>query len=212
MIVNVWIVLRDDAQDAIDERLSWNEETQGPYTGPVSNRTAALFTRMFDRGVVQNIFRVATINARQYTLWNLYFTERGNILQLIQDELDQLSLDYPNQFIIGGAWIWDKDKTLACRQVGTQLVVETQTVQRQVREDNPDFQPMEDLPNYDPEPYIFVTRDVEIEVVTGHTGTPTYPIHPQLIELMPDVDDVGTRPTQLTDVNLIAGQPPREFS
>ena len=49
------------------------------------------------------------------------------------------------------------------------------------------------------------------------TGTPTYPIHPKLIDFMPDVwngDDPATysTATQLADVNLLAGQKPREFT
>jgi hypothetical protein len=210
MRVNVWVALRDDAQAAIRERLTWDEESQGPYTGPVSNRTAILFTRMRDIANVQRLFRVATINARQWTLWNLYFTERGNILQIIQDELDQLAIDYPNQFIIAGAWIWDNP--LACRQVGTQLDIQTRTVQGTKPEPNPNYQPDPEAPNYDPNEWITVSVDVIQAYVAGHTGTPTYPLHPQLLELMPDVDDIGTRPTELSDVCLMAGQPPREFS
>ena len=53
-------------------------------------------------------------------------------------------------------------------------------------------------------------------VITGITGTPTYPAHPKLIDFMPDVwngDDPATysTATQLTDVNLLAGQTPRRF-
>ena len=210
MRVNVWVALRDDAQAALVERFTWDVDTQGPYTGPVSDETALLFSRMRGGAVVQRLFRVATINARQWTLWNLYYNNRADVLQRVQDELDQLALDYPNQFIIAGAWIWDNQ--LAARQVGTQLNVQTRTVQRQVRERNPNWQPDESLPDYDPNLYVFVTRDVEEVFVDGHTGTPTYPIHPQLLELMPDVDDIGTRPTDLSDVNLLAGMPSREFS
>jgi hypothetical protein len=210
MRVNVWVALRDDAQSAIVTRLTWDESTQGEYTGPVSDETALLFTRILGGAEVQRLFRVATLNSRQWTLWNLYYSNRKEVLQKVQDELDQLAIDYPNQFIIAGAWAWDS--RLACRQLGTQLVTETQTVQRTVGEPNPDYQPNENLPDYDPAEYIQVVRDVDVEVVTGHTGTPTYPLHPQLIELMPDLDDVGTRPTELSDVNLLGDQPPREFS
>jgi len=210
MRVNVWIALRDDAQAAVKERLQWDEAVDGPYTGPVSDATALLFSRILGGAEVQRLFRVATINARQWTLWNLYYSNKKEVLLRVQEELDQLALDYPNQFIIAGAWAWDSQ--LACRQLGTQLVVETQTVQRTVGEPNPNYQPDEGLPDYDPELYVQVVRDVDVQVVTGHTGAPTYPLHPQLIELMPDVDDIGTRPTELSDVNLLSGQPPREFS
>ncbi len=40
--------------------------------------------------------------------------------------------------------------------------------------------------------------------VTGISGTPIYPLHPKLIEFMPD----GV----LADVNLSAGQTPRQFT
>ena len=211
MRVNVWVALRDDAQAAIVERLQWDEASQGPYTGPVSDETALLFSRIRGGAQVQRLFRVATINARQWTLWNLFYDGPTNILQRVQDELDQLAIDYPNQFIIAGAWIWD-DGALGCRQIGTQLDIQTRTVSIDVRTRNPDYQPNPDLPNHDPEKYIVTTENRDEQYVAGHTGTPTYPLHPQLIELMPDVDDVGTRPTELSDVCLMAGQPPREFS
>ena len=56
---------------------------------------------------------------------------------------------------------------------------------------------------------------------TGNTtGTPLYPIHPRLIDFMPDdpvYDGNGDltgyqAATQLTDVNLIQGQAPRRFT
>jgi hypothetical protein len=200
MRVNVWVALRDDAQSAIVTRLRWDESTQGPYTGPVSDETALLFSRIKGGATVQRLFRVATLNSRQWTLWNLFYSGGANVLQWVQDELDQLAIDYPNQFIICGAWILDHP--LACRQVGTQLDIQTQTVQRQVRTKNPDYQPAPSEPNYDPERWIYTTEDVDEQVVVGHTGTPTYPLHPQLIELMPDLIDIdgnpAGRPTEST--------------
>lgn len=55
--------------------------------------------------------------------------------------------------------------------------------------------------------------------ITGVTGASTYLIHSRTIEFMPDVvirDDEGneisrTRPTELTDVNLLQGQKERRF-
>ncbi len=50
-------------------------------------------------------------------------------------------------------------------------------------------------------------------------GVPIYPLHPRLIEFMPDVVEAvdrvetsRTRPTVLSDVILVAGQAPRDFS
>ena len=211
MKVNVWVALRDDAQAAIATRLRWDETVDGPYNGPVSDETALLFSRIKGGAQVQRLFRVATINARQWTLWNLFYDGLTNILQRVQDELDQLAIDYPNQFIIAGAWIWDQN-AIGCRQVGTQLDIQTRTVSVDARYPNPNYQPNDQEPNYDPDRWIIVTENRDEQYVAGHTGTPTYPLHPQLIELMPDVDDIGTRPTELSDVCLLAGQPPREFS
>lgn len=53
----------------------------------------------------------------------------------------------------------------------------------------------------------------------GVTGTPTYPLHPRLIDFMPDVWDY-TDPenpalvpaTDLADVRLVQGQAPRRFT
>jgi len=55
--------------------------------------------------------------------------------------------------------------------------------------------------------------------ITGTTGTPLYPIHPRLIDFMPDEevrDGNGDllftqRPTQLSQVHLRQGQAPRRF-
>lgn len=106
MFVNVWIALRDDAQAAIKERL--NADDSGTlYSGPVDDRTAKLFHRMVDRNNVQRLFNIATAGGRQYTLWSITFDEPGNVLQKIKDEIDRLATEYPNRFIVAGAWNWD---------------------------------------------------------------------------------------------------------
>lgn len=176
MNINVFLALRSDAQQSVVTRLTWNEEVQGEYTGPVTDRQAKLFRYMADRETTQALFRNATIGAFKWTLWSVYFplSLGSNVLQIIQDELDNLAVTYPTQFIIVGAWRWDG------RQVGTRW--------------NSDR--------------------------TDVTGTPTYPIHPRLIDLMPDevtYDAEGNevsrvRPTGLSDVNLLLGQSPRRFT
>ena len=171
MIVNVWLAVRDDAQALIVTRLRWDESVDGAYSGPVTDRQAKLFGLMADRATVHRLrlFRVDT-DTKDWTLWNLYFNESANILQKIQDELDQLAIDYPNHLRIVGAWHNDG------RQVGTQF-----------------------------------NRDADGNI-TGVTGTPTYPLHARILELMPDVDDIGTRPTVPSDVNLLMGQTERRFA
>ena len=171
MIINVWLALRDDAQALIKTRLAWDEETQGVYTGPVTNRQHKLFALMADQDNVQKMFRIDTDGGRDWTLWSISFSEPRNILIKVKDELDQLIVDFPNHIKIIGAWYWDG------REVGTSF------------EAAPD--------PFDPPVLI---------------GTPTYPIHARILELMPDVDDVGTRPTVPSDVNLTMGQSPRTFS
>lgn len=178
MIVNVWIVLRDDAQPLIVTRLNWDESTQGPYSGPVPDRAFRLFRLMADWKVVQDIFRIDTDGANDWHLWNVYFDKPKDILLKIRDEIDWLLANFPNQTRVGGAWHFDS------RQVGTQF-----------------------------------TRDADGNI-TGVTGTPTYPIHARILELMPDIvthDENGVetsrvRPTVPSDINLLMGQKERRFA
>ena len=47
------------------------------------------------------------------------------------------------------------------------------------------------------------------ETQTATTGTPVYPMHPQILKFMPDVD--GLPATVVTDVNVGFGQSLRRF-
>lgn len=204
------LALRDDAQDLIVERLRWDEETQGPYTGPVSDDTYRLFSYMNDFTQRQKLFKTITAGGRVYTAWSFMFSGDSTVLQKVKDELDALTAAYPNHIVILGAYRFEPGDIM-CRQVGTELIIDTRTVTKTWSVLNPDYQPDDQEPNYDPRFVLRVTGDVEEEYVSGYTGTPTYPLHARLIDFMPDVDDVGTRPTELSDVNLLAGQPPRYF-
>lgn len=178
MIVNPWLALRNDAQALMKTRLDWDEEIQGPYVGPVTDRQRKVFAAMVDRATVQRLFRIDNDGGRDWTLWNVYFNEAKDVLLKIQAELDQLAIDFSVQFRIGGAWHFDG------RQVGTQF-----------------------------------TFDVDGNI-TGVTGTPIYPFHSRLLELMPDIvtHDIDgneisrVRPTDLSDVNRLQGQTVRNFS
>lgn len=210
-IVNVWVALRDDAQQAIITRLQCDRDEACIYSGPVTNRQARVFEKMSDRASVQRLFRVDTDAGRDWTVWSLYFDEPVNVLLLVQAELDNLATSYPTQFRIAGAWRWQPGD-IASRQVGTQLVIDTRTVTKTWSILNPDYQPDPGEPDHDPRFVIRVTGDVDEDYVSGITGTPTYPVPARLIEAMPDIDDVGTRPTVLSDVNLLMGQPTRWFN
>ena len=107
MIINVWLTLRDDAQNLIKIRLNWDEETKGEYVGPVSDRQFKLFRLMHDRAIVQRLFRVDKRLIRDWTLWSLYFDLPTAVLQKVKDELDALTLAFPNRVKIIGAWNWD---------------------------------------------------------------------------------------------------------
>ena len=152
--INIWLVLRADTNALITERLDWNEETQGGYTGPVSERFADLFSLMSDRAGVQNLFNIFKKGNKDYIAWSLY---TDKTLMFIQGEIDALNSEYQNHAIVAGAWYWNGSQVSA------------------------------------------------------------YPPHSQIIKLMPDVWNGDEPPTYspatvVTDVNLLLGQSPRDFS
>ena len=208
--VELMLALRDDAQALIIERLKWNEEEDGEYTGPVSNRTYRLFGYMQNFTQRQKLFKTVTAGGRVYTAWSFMFTGDSTILQKVKDELDALVAAYPNHVFVLGAFIFVPGDIM-CRQVGTQLVIDTRIVEKTWSVLNPDYQPDPAEPNFDDRYVIQVTGDVGEEYVSGHTGTPTYPLHPRLIDFMPDVGEPPVPATALADVNLLMGQPPRNY-
>ena len=107
MTVNVWLALRDDAQALIKTRLEWDEEKDGEYSGPVTDRQVKLFRLMHDLENTQRLFRVDNDGTNDWTLWNIYFDFPKDVLLKVKDELDQLIIDYPNHIKIIGAWRWD---------------------------------------------------------------------------------------------------------
>jgi hypothetical protein len=219
MIVNLFLALRDDAQDLIVERLNWDNST--PYTGPVPDRIAKLFHYMQNRGQVQGQYKTYVAGARSYKNWSI--TLEGS--QKLKDEVDFAIATYPAHIIIIGAWHWDG------RMIGTQFVYDDVTRDVEVQDPdapqipNPDYQPDPELPDYDPIEMIDdVTQTIIIQVtsneIVGTSGTPTYPIHAQILKIMPDVvtyDVNGNEisrvdATEPTDVNLLMGQAPRRFT
>ena len=104
--INIWLAVRDDAQAIISTRLNWDEEVQGTYSGPVTDRQAKLFGYMHDRENTQRLFRVDS-DTRDWTIWNVYFDFPKDVLLKVKAELDQLMIDYPNHIKIVGAWKWD---------------------------------------------------------------------------------------------------------
>ena len=207
--VSIWLGLKTTAQNAISTRLTWDEESQGPYTGPISDEDARVFRYMSDRVVKQGLFKTATFSGGNWKLWSLDFDEN---LPKIKTELERLMAENPTQMRIVGAWWWEDGA-----QVGTENVYATRIVTKTWSIVNPDYQPDPELPLFDDRQRLSVTGDVEEEYVTGHTGTPAYPIPAaQALKFMPDVwngDDPATysAATELADVNLGMGQSPRTF-
>jgi len=204
------MALRDDAQALIVERLKWDEETDGEYTGPVDDRTNRLFSYMQDYTQRQKLFKVVTAGGNDYIAWSFMFTGDSNLFSKVVEELDYVTTEYPNHIFVLGAYVF-KPGDIMCRQAGTQLVVSTRIVEKTWSVLNPDYQPDPEEPDFDDRYVLRVTGDVEEEYVSGYTGTPTYPLHPRLIDFMPDVGEPPVPATELADVNLLQGQPPRYF-
>ena len=47
MIINIWLGISAAAQDLVIEALRWDEESQGSYTGPITNRQRKLFEYIY---------------------------------------------------------------------------------------------------------------------------------------------------------------------
>ncbi len=226
MFANVWMGVREEAHNAIVTRLRWDEESQGQYSGPVTDREYRVFRYMVDQANVERLFKKSRIVGKNWSLWNLIFTKK---LQQVKIELDQLLADRPNHITIGGAWQWDG------RQFGTEFVygdvtrqindpVFNQTmVPNPAYDPDPDTAPEEPLEILDPDwvaPDPWPQIDVTISEIVGTSGTPIYPIPVNaLLKFMPDIityDADGNElsrvaATVLTDVNLLQGQQERRF-
>ena len=103
-MINAWLALREDAHALVRTAVRWDEETQGSYTGPLTPRQRKVFGAIHDLDNTQKLFRVDRIGARNWIVWTVYFDTN---LAVVKTELDQLALDYPNRFVIVGAWRWD---------------------------------------------------------------------------------------------------------
>lgn len=104
MYINVWIAVSTAAKDAIVESLRWDEEAQGSYTGPLRNRSRRLFEYMQDETSRRKLFATPTLQGTVYHLFSVDFVDDGETLRLVQDEIDYLVSQYPNQIAVLGAW------------------------------------------------------------------------------------------------------------
>lgn len=66
MLANVWMGVRVEAHDEIVTRLRWDEESQGEYSGPVTNREHKVFRYMGDQANVQRLFKKSLIGGKEW--------------------------------------------------------------------------------------------------------------------------------------------------
>jgi len=210
MLINIWLVLEDQAQDIVIESLRWDEETQGEYTGPLRPRSRRLFEYMQDDAARRRLFKPWTNAQGTFHLWSITFDDRKAVLQEIRDEILYLIDQYPDRIQIVGAWKGD-GAMVGCQLVLTE-VPNPDYVGEPFEIPNPDYQPDPELPDYDPRETIRNPAWVpETIIERSQTGTPTFPIPTWLWRFMPDSAG-ATSNADLTDVNVLYGQSPRVFS
>ena len=196
MIVNLWMGFDDRAQSSAKEPDEFGQFSDA-YNSLGDKITPSLFKTDDPPG------------PRTYELWSLYYeAEDDNAVLQIRNDLNAV---YPGQLrTVASFWYAEGN------QVGTENVYETHIEEQTWNELNPDYQPDPELPDFDDRYVISVTGDVEVTTVTGHTGNPIFPATVDPLDYMPDVWNGDEPPTyspatDITDVNLGAGQAPRNF-
>ena len=81
---NIWLATSQNVVDIARESLSWDEETQGPYTGPLRNRSRRLFEYMQDARNREALFNKPTLGGTVYRLWSLDFDDNTATLLLVE--------------------------------------------------------------------------------------------------------------------------------
>lgn len=191
MILNLWM--------AFDDRAQSTAKTPDEF-GQFSDA----FGQLGDPTVLTLYREDDAPGPRTYELWNMYY-EAADDDAAVQIRNDLLAV-YPGQLRTVGGWWYEEGN-----MVGTENIYDTRIVEKTWSVLNPDYQPDPLEPNFDDRYVLRITGDVEETFVSGHTGIPEFPLHTRILEFIPDVDDLGTRPTVVTDVNLGMGQTLRNF-
>lgn len=213
--VNIWLGVSTDLQAIARESLTWDESTQGDYTGPLRNRSRRLFEYMQDVESRQRIFDTPTLGGRDYKLWSLDFEDDTSVLLLVEEEINHLATQYPNEIAILGAWKAD-GAMIGCTLVETE-VPNPEYTGEPYEIPNPDYDPNYELsegvenPDYDPRETIRNPAYVpEFLTERSQTGTPRVALAPQTWRFQESLG--ATSNADLVDGNLLLGQSPRIFS
>lgn len=198
MIANAWVEIRNT--------FAWPADDPADDT-ELQAKNRETLAKCGDIEVIPNIFKTRQQGPRTWQLYSLLYDDIAEERDL-ERALELFRSENPGDTSVMGAW-WVTSE-IACKQVGTELVIDTRIVTKTWSVLNPDYQPDPELPDYDPRYVIQVTGDVEEEYVSGITGVPLYPIPGGLGSYMPDED--GAPNTTIRDVNLYAGQKQRDFT
>lgn len=206
MLAQVWVSLRDTFDFPPEQ-----DENGLPADTELQAKNRETLSRATDIDVVPNLFKKEMQGPRSYTVYIL--TYEYDLIREVEQAVERLSSENPGEVKVLGGWNVDDGS-----MIGTENVYSTRIVTKTWSILNPDYDPNEFLedgvtpnPDFDDRYVLRITGDVEEEYVSGYTGVPLYPLYGQLLRYMPDVGDPPVAATELTDVNLLAGQAKRYF-
>lgn len=194
MNVTAWVEIRDD--------FTWPAPDPADDT-ELQAKNRATLALCGDIEVIPFVFKARTDATRTWRVYSLLYTDIVDD-QDIEQKLELFKSENPGTTRVVGAW-YD-----AGNMVQTTLVVTEEPNPDYVGEPymipNPDYQPDDQLPDYDPRTEIRNPAWVpETITVRSQTGTPLYPTPGYILEYMPDVD--GVPATELVDAHRYLGQP-----
>ena len=187
MFVTAWVEIRDD----FDFERPDNVET---------------LAKCGDIDVIPTVFKARSQANRAWRVYSLqyeYPDDVGNLDQAIEQDLERFKSENPGQTDVLGAWYE------AGNMVGTTLVVEEVPNPEYTGEPleipNPDYQPDEELPDFDPRETILNPAWVpEFITVRSQQGVPLYPTPGYIVDYMPN--------GELVDAHRYMGQADKVMS
>ncbi len=104
---NLWLGTSQNVVDIAIESLQWDEETDGPYTGVLRNRSRRLFELMQDARNREAQFAKPVFGGTTFRMWSLDFEETSEYMLLVEEEIIHLETQFPGELDIVGAWRWN---------------------------------------------------------------------------------------------------------